>query len=476
LSLKKNTVANILGSLIPMIVALITVPLYLNVIGYEKYGLLVILWAVIGYFSFFDLGLSRSLIQRLSSQKNSIDNDAGKLVWTAYFLALISAVVGGLILYVLAKYAILHFAGKTKIPVNELNELVNLLLISMPIILSVGIFSSAMQAKLKFIELNFIQTIGGILFQVVPLIQASFGYAKLSNLIISMLLVRLLTAVSLYYKCKKYVPLLGFPKLDLKHIRPLVSFGGWVTCMSIFSAIMGSIDKILISSIMGVRFVSFYSVPFDLVSKGMLISNSLSVAIFPKLSSADSYESKIFVEKNTKVLVAIMTPLVLLGIALVKPFMFLWVGEKFAQTSAGVAEIILVGVWINSTVSLSLAKLIASDKRVKSVGLLYVAELPIYLLLLYFGISKFGLMGAAGAWTMRVLIDAFFILLLAKEANVKLKPLFITFFIVIFTFLISLQVQINQYFRIVFFILVILWSISHSWEIFSSHPKIKRIF
>jgi O-antigen/teichoic acid export membrane protein len=227
---------------------------------------------------------------------------------------------------------------------------------------------------------------------------------------------------------------------------------------------------------MGVRFVSFYSVPFDLVSKGMLISNSLSVAIFPKLSSADSYESKIFVEKNTKVLVAIMTPLVLLGIALVKPFMFLWVGEKFAQTSAGVAEIILVGVWINSTVSLSLAKLIASDKRVKSVGLLYVAELPIYLLLLYFGISKFGLMGAAGAWTMRVLIDAFFILLLAKEANVKLKPLFITFFIVIFTFLISLQVQINQYFRIVFFILVILWSISHSWEIFSSHPKIKRIF
>ena len=458
-----------------MIVALITVPLYLKIIGYEKYGLLVIVWAITGYLSFFDLGLSRSLIQRLSSLKNSIDNDASELVWTAYFLTLFSSLVAVVIGYFAAKYSILHFANQTKIPVNQLNELVNLLLISIPILLTVSIFSSALQAKLRFVELNFIQTIGGVFFQVSPLILAYLGYTKLSTLVLSMLLVRLLVAVSLYYKCKKYVPLSGFPKLDLKHIKPLISFGGWVTCMSIFNSIMGSIDKILVSSMMGVKFVSHYSVPFDLVSKGMLISNSLSVAIFPKLSSTDSHESKITVEKTTKVLVAIMTPLIVLGIAFVKPFMSLWIGERFAENSAGVAEIILVGVWINSTVCLRLAKLIASDNKVKKVGLLYVAELPIYLLLLYVGICEFGILGAAGAWTIRVLIDAFLILLFSEEVTSKIKSLFIPFLLVIFTLLISMRVEFNQFFRIIFFTTVIFLSISYSWRNFYSHIIFKKV-
>ncbi|CAN4273173.1 RfbX Membrane protein involved in the export of O-antigen and teichoic acid [Methylophilaceae bacterium] len=457
-----------------MIVALITIPLYLKIIGYEKYGFLVIVWAVIGYISFFDLGLGRSLTKQLSSLKNSFDKEASDLAGTAYFLTLTSSVVGALILYCIAKYAIFHFASKTKIPVSELNELVSLMLISMPIFLSVSIFSSALQAKYKFVELNLILTIGGIFFQVMPLIFAFLGYTKLSNLIVSMLFVRLLVAITLFFKCKRYVPLLGFPKLHLNHIKPLIGFGGWVTCISIFNSIMGSIDKIIISSMMGVRFVSHYSVPFDLVSKGMLISTSLSVAIFPKLSSSESRESKKTVEKTTKILLAIMTPLVVIGIACVKPFMNLWIGERFAESSNGIAEIILVGVWINSAVSLSLAKLIASDNKVKAVGLMYVAELPIYVLFIYIGISEFGLIGAAGAWSLRVLIDAFLILFLAEEATGKLKTLFIPFMIVISALLISIQVESNQLFRITFFIIVIFWSIAYSWRIFFSGFMIKK--
>lgn len=57
---------NFFGAGFPILITLITLPILLPLIGEQRYGLLMIFWAFIGYFGLFDLGLGRALANQVA--------------------------------------------------------------------------------------------------------------------------------------------------------------------------------------------------------------------------------------------------------------------------------------------------------------------------------------------------------------------------------------------------------------------------
>lgn len=404
MSIGKNSLVNLLGNVLPMGIAIVTVPLYLSYIGTERYGVLAVIWSLLGYFGFIDLGLGRAVAQRMARLSNASAFERSKLLWTGLISTFLLGVVGSLLLWQMADFILSHVMKMSLSSRDEASNTVIWLLLVLPIVLISSVLQGALQARLRFVELNGTQVLGSTLSQLLPLGVAMSGHTNLEYLVPAALLSRLVTSGLMLKYCQIYVPLVGQPCLDWSHLNSMMRYGGWLSVMSILAPLLVTIDRLVIATLSGAKSVAYYTVPYDLVIKTMVVSGSVSGAIFPRLAAVHETEARDLALRATTVLMAIMTPVVIVGILVAHPFLILWVGQAFAEKSAGVPEIILIGVWLNALVIPLQARLLAASNP-KVVVKIYLIQIPIYLLMMWGGLIYWGIVGAAAAWSTRVLID-----------------------------------------------------------------------
>src|ERR1700742_4754765 len=93
-----------MGSVLPIALSLVTVPLYLKLIGPERYGVLAIAWLLLGYFGLFDLGLGRATSFRVAQLHSGTRQQRADTFWSALVVNLFMGVIGGLALWVASRY------------------------------------------------------------------------------------------------------------------------------------------------------------------------------------------------------------------------------------------------------------------------------------------------------------------------------------------------------------------------------------
>ena len=108
MSLGKNTLLNLSSAIIPMFVTLLTVPPFLDMIGLERYGILAIIWVLLGYFGFMDFGFGRAVAQRMAKMKNATEEERSRLLWTALSAIFLLGIVAAFILGVSSDYILPH--------------------------------------------------------------------------------------------------------------------------------------------------------------------------------------------------------------------------------------------------------------------------------------------------------------------------------------------------------------------------------
>ena len=103
MSLKRNTLWNLAGAAAPLLVALFTIPYLLRVLGAEGFGVLTLVWALIGYFSLFDFGVGRALTYELGRRSSAGLSELAPYVRAGIALTCATGVLGAAVVIVLAK-------------------------------------------------------------------------------------------------------------------------------------------------------------------------------------------------------------------------------------------------------------------------------------------------------------------------------------------------------------------------------------
>jgi len=407
-ALVRNTAFNLMGQAVPMLVAVFSIPLIIRGLGTEKFGLLTLAWMVIGYFGLFDIGIGRALTKLVAEKLGKKeDKEIPGLVWTGLILMGIFGAVGMAILYAISAYLITDLLKVPEALQRETLESLYLLALSVPIVITTAGLRGILEAYQRFDMTSTVRLCMGILTYLCPLVTLLFS-SSLVAIVLILLVVRLIAwsihvALCCYINPDFYRSI-GFNKYLIK---PLLSFGGWMTVSNVISPIMVYMDRFYIGTLVSISAVAYYATPYEIVTKLLIIPAALSGVLFPMFSRTFAVDPKSagkYFSSGCKFTFLILFPCVVLILAFGYTGLDWWLGREFAENSTLVLQLLSIGIFINALAQIPFA-FIQGIGRPDITAKLHIFELPIYLGILYLLTINYGIAGTASAWIIRVLID-----------------------------------------------------------------------
>lgn len=405
--LARNVVLNFIGQIIPIVVAVITIPYVIHGLGTERFGILSIAWVVIGYFGMFDLGLGRSTTKFVAEALGKGEKvRIPSIVWTSLISQIILGILGATILVLVTSFLVERILNIPHVFINEAKTILYLLSFSVPIIICSITLRGVLEAAQRFDLVNAVKIPSNCLVFLLPAIGVFLGFG-LPGIIILLIISRAVTIVIYFTLCFRIYPELRRSLLlDVKMIRPLFAFGGWVTVCVILGTILMYADRFFIGALRDIADVGYYSVPFEMLSRLGFLPLVLGTTIFPAFSAMQLERDKInkLYVRSVKYLLLVMGTVTLVLIIFASDILHLWLGGEWASKTTMVFQILAVGILFNALTHIP-GNLLDGIGRPDLRAKLFFSYIFPYALLLWFLVDKFGIAGAALAWALRGFLE-----------------------------------------------------------------------
>jgi len=425
-----NTIWNIIGSGLPLFFGLLAFPIMINEqfgFGKERLEIIGIVWMLVGFSSIFDMGLGRALT-KLFTEKLCLKkhDELNPLFWTAIIIICsIGIVIGVVIIAVLP-----NLATRGLPPVLKSQAVRSFVVIGCAIpliVLNVGL-QGVLQACQKFKLLNLIRIIFGSYTFLSPLLVLLFT-KNIYTVVIVLIVGRIVEMMAYFLGCISSIPeLRKGVELCPKELKPLFGFGGWMTVSNISVSLMTHINRFIIRTLEKIGNGTYYFIPEELVVRMLIIPKAWIDVLFPALvtsfANRDNDNTELF-SKGVKYMILVMFPIVL-GVTVLSFSLFcIWLpdGRVFAEKSAFIMITLALGVYVHS-IARFVWYFIQAAGRPDLAARLHIIEFPVYVVVAYLLVRKYGINGAAAAWTLRTVADMILLSIMSAKFISNAKVLF----------------------------------------------------
>lgn len=423
----KNVIYNFAGQFVLLALGFFTTPFIIHRLGNESYGILVIVTAVVGYFSILDLGLGVSVIKFLADYHAKKDKKSiEKIIGTALTAYIIIGLVGALLITIFAQTLASKFLNisPSLIPVAVMVFYVSALGFLINMVLAV--FHAVPAALQRMDILNTRNIFFGVLntFGIIALL--FFGYSLLAVVIWSVA-VSAVATVAFLVIILRLLP--GFsirPRFDKSTFLKLLRFGSFKSLSNIFGQVVFQLDRLLIGIFLPISAVTFYTAPVNLVQKGLSAVLNITNAVFPAMSASHAVRDigrvKDLYLRMSKFIVFIIFPLMTILFIFSDLIINLWLGPEFVSRSSPVLKILAPAYFI---AAISSPGVVAADALNKPQIATYFAgasaliNLSAALIL----IPNFGIEGAAWALLINFLAQVPIFMVVVHSKLIKISNL-----------------------------------------------------
>jgi O-antigen/teichoic acid export membrane protein len=416
--LARNAALNFAGLVAPLIAALVAIPWLIRGLGADRFGVLTLAWAAVGYFGFVDLGLGRALTHAVATRLGSErEHELSAVGWTALTLMFLLGVIGGVALATGTPWFVKEVLRVPPALGPETVRSFYLLAAVLPIVVTTAGLRGIIEAHQHFglatalrVPLSISSYVGPLL--VLPITR------RLDAVVAALVLVRIIGFFAHVAVCvRRYGFLRHGISLRPAVVGPLVRIGGWMTVSNVVSPIMAYFDRFLIGALLPLAAVAYYVTPYEAVMKLTIFPTALMGVLFPAFAQSfgrDGAGTAALFDRGVRAVVITIFPAVLVIVTLASEILHAWVGPEFARAGSVVLQWLAVGVLINAVGIVAFAVL-QGVGRPDLTGKLNLAELPVYIVAIILLARTFGLPGVALAWTLRVLADTALLCVMARR-------------------------------------------------------------
>jgi O-antigen/teichoic acid export membrane protein len=416
--LARSALWNFAGQALPLIAALVALPILIRGLSIDRFGVLALAWMMIGYSSLFDFGIGRALTKIVAEKLGSgREDEIAAVAWTALLLMMLLGVCGAVAFAFLAPWLV---TSVLRIPTKLQRESLDafyVLTTSIPLVISTAALRGLLEAYQRFDLTNYIRGPLGVLTFVGPLLVLPFS-TDLVPVVAVLVAARLLAWIAYLIVCLRVLPSAKRPlAIDRASVGPLFRFGGWMTVTNIVGPFMMYLDRFVIGAYISLAAVSYYVTPFEIVTKLSIVPAAIVGVLFPAFATAlqrDRIRAENIFKRGVNFTFLSLFPITLLLVAFAPEILGAWLDTEFAVQSAPVLRWLAVGILINSIAQVPFAYLQGAG-RPDLTAKLHLIELPLYLLLLTSLITTLGIVGVAIAWFLRALVDSVLLFFLTNR-------------------------------------------------------------
>jgi len=389
----------------PLVSAFIAIPHLLAVLGEARFGILTLAWVFVGYFGFFDFGLGRGLTRSVAMRYLAANNDfLTTIIHSSLILMAALGIFGGVSVAAIATWAVAQMPSIDNELRHETSLSVCILAASIPIVILGNGFRSILEGLNRFDLVNIVRGPLGTLSYLAPL--AVISFTRELPVVVSVLVAgRLLTLTAYAYFCFKALPDLKTKvKIRIRELKEILSFGGWITVSNITGPLLLYLGRFILAGLVAPEAVAYFSTSYEVVAALLLLPGIYVSVLFPGFSKCFNEPgndcTRFYYHWQIITLITV-APFCVTMYFFSEQGLTFWINQAFAEKSYRCAQILLIGVFINSFGHIAQA-LIQAYGRPDLTAKLHVIELIFYIPYTWWLIVHYGAVGAAMAWTIRV--------------------------------------------------------------------------
>lgn len=414
----KGSLWTLAGQVLPLFVSLISTHFVIRFLGSEGYGIVILVGLIPGYFAFADLGMGIASTKFGSEAYGRGERKAeGEIVRTATFIALLCSLAIAVPIFIFSRWIVADWFNVSENFQSSASIALKITSVSFVLGILASVLNTPQIARLRMDLNTLVNAAPKILMGIAtPLVLYFGGY------IIEAVLVALFAAVLIFagtvFTSGKLLPELYQPTINRAYFKPLLKFGGgWLIAM-IAAILLTNVEKILLARYVSVQSLAYYSIAFTFANMAAMFSQAMTQSLVPAFSQLLAPDKKIEFEtlfaRSIRLNLIWILPAIMFMFVAAKPFFTIWAGAEFGIESSPPFYVLLFGLFFNILAYIPHSTIIASGKT-DVLAKLYWAELVLYILAAVWLVNSYQIIGAAAAWSLRVIIDAIAIIWLAKK-------------------------------------------------------------
>jgi O-antigen/teichoic acid export membrane protein len=402
---KKNIIANFFGRTWSVLIAIVSVPFYINFLGIESYGLIGFFSVLMSSLALLEFGLSTTInrdIARYAGIKEKSDHvrDLSRsLEYIYWIMGILIAIVFFFIAPAISKYWI----RSENLSIATVQEAIVLMGICIAFQWPISLYNGGMMGLEKQVSLN--------------IITAFFGTLRALGAVILMIVFK--PSISLFFQWQVGLTLIHLsfifftfwknmpkgtrkPQYNQAILKNIWKFTAGMGASGIVTFLLSNLDKLILSKILGLSEFGGYNVASTINNASKLPASSVFSALFPRFASlhetGDNEALRTLFHKGTQFISFIVFPLSAIIVFYSYDIIYTWSQNAIlASSTCLMLSILVLGSAINVSMGILGDLIVASGLSnyvlyQNLISVVFIVPLMIFLSLNYGGL------GAAIAW------------------------------------------------------------------------------